>query len=198
MQIDPNALGRRERYQLLTRAFIPRPIAWMSTVSEAGIRNLAPFSFCGAITSDPITVMVSVGRRHGAFKDTAANLMETGEGVLHIAHKPLLAPMVASSADFPPEVDEFEQVGLTPVPSHRVRAPRIAEAAVAMEVVVNHHREIGHGPVDLFLLEVVLVHLAEGLLRSDGIDPGLLSALGRLGGTSYCDTRTHFEQPRPD
>ncbi|MGE3166454.1 MAG: flavin reductase family protein [Planctomycetota bacterium] len=198
MQIDPELLAPRDRYRLLTHAFVPRPIAWMSTVSPAGVANLAPFSFCGAVTSEPLMLMVSVGRRRGARKDTADNLLATGEGVLHIPHSELVAQMVASSAELAPEVDEFEHVELAKARSVRVRAPRVAAAAIAMEVLVERHFEVGDGPVDLFLLRAVLLHLADEFLVDGVPQPERLSAIGRLGAASYLNTHSTFEMQRPE
>jgi flavin reductase (DIM6/NTAB) family NADH-FMN oxidoreductase RutF len=197
MEIDPKDLAPREAYQLLTACVIPRPIAWASTVDGTGVVNLAPFSFFGGVTSHPPTVMVSVGRRAGRPKDTGANLLATGEAVVHIPTRALAAAMVATSADVEPHVDEFALAGLTPVPSVRVRPPRVAEATVALECVRRHHQEVGAGPVDLFLLEVVYVHLRDEDVVDGLPDAGRMAAVGRLGGTLYCDTAAPFAVPRP-
>ena len=105
--------------------------------------------------------------------------------------------MIATSADAEAHVDEFALAGLTPVPSERVAPPRVKEAAVAMEAVLRHHMEVGDGPVDMFLLEVVRLHLDDEVLVDGRPDPARLAAVGRLGGQSYCDTAQPFEIPRP-
>jgi flavin reductase (DIM6/NTAB) family NADH-FMN oxidoreductase RutF len=197
MQIDPHALAPRDAYRLLTACLIPRPIAWASTVDAGGTVNLAPFSFFGGVTSHPLTVMVSVGRRQGRPKDTGANILATGEAVVHVPTRPLATAMVATSAEVPPEVDEMALAGLTPVPSVRVRPPRVAEAAVALECVSRHHMEVGAGPVDLFLLEVVHVHVDDALVVDGLPDAARMRAVGRLGGTLYCDTAAPFSLDRP-
>jgi len=197
MQIDPAALSPRDAYHLMIACVIPRPIAWTSTVDAEGRPNLAPFSFFGGVTSNPMTVMVSVGRRGGTEKDTGANLKATGEAVVHICTRPLADAMVATSADAAPGVSEFELAGLQAVPSSRVKPPRVEAAAVAMEGRVVHHMEVGQAPVDLFLLEVVHLHLADAMLVDGRPDPARLSAVGRLGGAGYCDTSEPFEVRRP-
>jgi len=197
MHIDVSTLPARDAYQLMIACLIPRPIAWVSTVDQGKRTNLAPFSFFGGVTSSPPTVMVSVGRRDGERKDTARNLLATREAVVHIPHRALAEKMVASAAGLPPEESEFDATGLTTAPSVAVRAPRIADAAVAMEVVLRQHQEVGNGPVDLFLLEVLHVHLADDLLRDGLPDPALFQAVGRLGGASYCDTGAPFSVERP-
>ncbi len=185
MEIDPAALSRREAYQLMIACVIPRPIAWLSTVSAEGQGNLAPFSFFGGVTSDPPTVMVSIGKVTGARKHTADNLLATREGVLHIPTMALAEKMVASAAAVPREVDELALVGLTRVPSSVVRPARIAEAPLALEVVVAEHREWGRAKMDLFLLEVVRVHCDDALLVDGVPDPARLDPVGRLGGQLY-------------
>ncbi|MFN0058711.1 MAG: flavin reductase family protein [Planctomycetota bacterium] len=198
MQIDPAALSAPERYQLMIQCLVPRPIAWVSTVSPAGAANLAPFSFFGGVTAAPFTVMVSVGRRRsGAHKDTARNLLDTGEAVIHIPHRPLAEAMVKSSAEVDPGVDEFALTGLAKTPSVRVAPPRVASAAIAMEARRVQHFEVGTAPVDLFLLEVLLVHVADEFYQAGNIDPARLNAVGRLGGSSYCNTTAVFDVPRP-
>ncbi len=197
MQIDPASLSPRDAYHLMIACVIPRPIAWTSTVDAEGRPNLAPFSFFGGVTSNPMTVMVSVGRRGGAEKDTGANLKATGEAVVHICTRPLAEEMVATSAEAAPGVSEFALAGLQPAPSTKVKPPRVEGAAVAMEARVAHHLEVGEAPVDLFLLEVVHLHLDPALLVDGRPDPALLRAVGRLGGAGYCDTAAPFEVRRP-
>jgi flavin reductase (DIM6/NTAB) family NADH-FMN oxidoreductase RutF len=197
MEIDPRSLDKQDAYLMLTACVIPRPICWISTVDVAGVRNLAPFSFFGGVTTDPMTVMVSVGRKRGGRKDTAANLLATGEGVVHITPRRLAAAMVTSSANVTPEVDEFELAGLEALPATHVAAPRIGGAPIAMEVRTERHLEVGNGPVDLFLLEIVHLHLDPALLVDGRPDPAKVAAVGRLGGAGYCDTSAPFEIERP-
>lgn len=197
MDIDPRTLSAKEKYLLLISLVVPRPIAWVSTLDEEGRANLAPFSFFGGVTSHPPTVMLSVGPKRGAKKDTAANLLARGEGVVHICHRALAEAMVATSADVAPEVDEFELAGLAKAPSEKVAPPRIAGAAIALESRVERHLEIGTGPNDVFLLEVVHVHVDDDLVVDGLPDPSLLKAVGRLGGSLYCDTASPFAVERP-
>jgi len=197
MQIEPKNLAARDAYRLVTSCVIPRPIGWVSTLDGAGNANLAPFSFFGAISSKPFLVMLSVGRRRGQRKDTANNLLAAGEAVIHIPHRPLAEQMVATSAEVEAEVDEFDLAGLQKLPATRVAPPRVAEAAVALEAKLIQHQEVGDGPVDLFLLEVVWVHLADTFLSEGVPDPQRLAAVGRLGDAFYSDTAATFAIQRP-
>lgn len=198
MQIDATVLRGIEAYHLVTTCVVPRPVAWLSTVDASGRPNLAPFSYFAGVTATPPTVVVSIGRVRGRRKDTAANLLAVGEGVVHIAPRRLAAAMVATSADVPPEVDEFELAGLAKAPSVDVRPPRIADAPIAMEVRVSQHLEVGDGPSDVFFLRIVRFHLDDGIVDADGRpDPVRLDATGRLGGERYCASSDVFEIPRP-
>ncbi|MDA1194922.1 MAG: flavin reductase family protein [Planctomycetota bacterium] len=197
MEVDPALLSARDSYRLMIACVIPRPIGWASTLAADGTPNLAPFSYFGGVAATPMTVMLSVGRRNGVRKDTASNLLATREAVIHIPHHALGEAMVATSAEAAPEVDEFALAGLTPVPSTRVRPPRIREAAIAMEAVLTQHLEVGASPMDLFLLEIVHLHLDDAFVVDGLPDAGRLRALGRLGGAAYCDTAAPFEIPRP-
>lgn len=196
MEIDPKTLSPREAYHLLISLVVPRPIAWVSTLDAQGRANLAPFSFFGGVTSHPPTVMVSVGRRKGEPKDTAANLLATREAVVHLPHRPLAEAMVRTSTEAAPEVDEFDLAGLAKAPAERVAPPRVADAAIALECTLEQHLEVGDGPNDVFLLEVVHIHLADEVAVDGKADPALLKAVGRLGGSLYCDTAEPFEITR--
>lgn len=196
MLVDPASLAPKDRYRLMIATVVPRPIGWVSTQATGGVPNLAPFSYFGAISSSPMTVMLSVGRRRGERKDTAVNLLETGEAVIHIAHRPLAEAMVATSAEVGPDVDEFALAGLTAVPAEVVAPPRVAEAAIAMECRMTTHLEVGETPMDVFFLEVLRLHLDDEILVDGLPDPARLAAVGRLGGEGYCDTAHPFEVPR--
>ena len=197
-QLRPEDLDRAGRYHLMTACVVPRPIAWTSTISAAGITNLAPFSFFGGVSSDPWTVMLSVGRRRdGTHKDTARNLLDSGEAVIHISTRENEVAMVASSAGLAPDQSEIDHLDLPTVASVDVAPPRIEGAAIALECQRVHHQEVGRTPVDLFLLEVVRVHLREDLLVDDLPDATQLAAVGRLGGTRYCTTDDTYEIDRP-
>lgn len=192
MEIDPATLSPRDAYRTLIACVIPRPIGWISTISAEGHVNLAPFSFFGGVTTSPPTVMLSVGRRQGQPKDTGANLLATRECVVHIPHRPLAEAMVKTSAELAPDEDEFAYAGLHQVPSSLVKPPRVQEAAIAMEARVAQHLEIGTGPVDVFFLEILRLHLDDAILVDGLPDASRLGAVGRLGGADYCDTSNVF------
>lgn len=197
MEIDPAALSPRDAYRFLTACLVPRPIAWISTLDADGRANLAPFSFFGGLSSDPPTVMISVGRRKGARKDTARNLVATGEAVIHLPSRALAEAMVATSADVAADVDEFDLARLEKVASVHVRPWRVVGAPVAMEARVVSHHEVGRSVNDVFFLEVVRFHVDDAVLVNGVPDPVRLDVVGRLGGVSYCRTTDVFAIERP-
>ena len=187
--IAVDQLDRRQRYQLMIASVIPRPIAWTSTIATDGTPNIAPFSFFGGVSSDPPTVMLSIGRRaDGSCKDTAQNLIDSKEAVIHICPVSEGEAMVATSAPLGPAESEFEKVGLATVASSIVAPQRLARSAIAIEARAIDHREVGNGPVDLFLLEALCFHLRSDLIVDGLPDAKRLDALGRLGGNLYCST----------
>jgi flavin reductase (DIM6/NTAB) family NADH-FMN oxidoreductase RutF len=198
MEIRPDDLDRRNRYGLLISALVPRPIAWVSTVDAQGGRNLAPFSFFGGVSSNPLLVAVAIGRRKGSKKDTLSNLETVGEGVIHVATEELSEAMVLSSGDYPEEIDEFALTGLRTAPSVLVRPERIADAPVAMEFRVDRIIEVGDDPDGLVLARILLFHVRDDLLEGGRIRADRLHAIGRLGGHGYCRTRDLFDMERPD
>lgn len=187
--VDPAGLDPVQLYRLMISVVVPRPIAWVSTVSEDGVRNAAPFSYFQALSSRPPMVMIAVGkRRGGAFKDTRANIEATGEFVVNIVSEPSGAAMVKTSVGYEPDEDEFERVGLEAAPSERVAPPRIAASAVSLECKLDRVLEVGTSGVCIG--EVLLFHVRDDVLSEDGtVDPVRLRPLGRLGGSNYAPLR---------
>ncbi len=187
MQIDPNDHNPQLIYQLMTSVIVPRPIAWVSTLSRDGVLNLAPFSFFNGITSKPPLLSIAVSRRRGIRKDTAHNASSTGQFVVNVVTEPHLDKMVETSADHPPDVDEFASVGLTPIDSVVVKPPRVAEAPVQLECLTQQIVEISPGIVDLVIGEVVMFHLSDELPVDDDlrVSAAALRPIGRLGADEY-------------
>lgn len=195
----PSELSPSRNYFLLTSLLVPRPIAWVTTRSEEGVVNVAPFSFYGGISGNPPILGLGIARRpDGRRKDTARNAIETGEFVVHLAEEPLLAEMVGSSAAWEPEVSEAETLGLELEESRVLSVPSLAAARVRLECRLHQHQEVGHGPVDFLMGEVVAFVLADGLLDEAGrVDEEALAPLSRLGGAWYAPVRDRFRAQRP-
>ncbi|MFO1033093.1 MAG: flavin reductase family protein [Hyphomicrobiales bacterium] len=176
---------------------VPRPIGWISTVSKAGINNLAPYSFFNAFADDPNYVAFGSGGR----KDTLRNTEETGVFAFNLATYALREAMNASSASVAPEVDEFKLAGLTPVPCTMIAAPRVAESPVALEC--RHFKTVelpgDDGSVADYLVigRVVGVHIDDRYIVEGRVDTAALQAIARLGYSEYATVDTVWRMRRP-
>lgn len=199
MRIDPSGLTGKEIYQLMSGAIVPRPIAWVSTVGANGVHNLAPFSYFSGICSRPPTICLSIARRNGDKKDTVLNIEWAGDFVINVVDETLVEKMNQTSADYPPEVSEFDVVGLTPIRGDRVKSPRVGEAPISMECRLVQMLEFGDPPdrTSLIIGEIVQMHIVDRVLRDGKIDFAQLRAVGRLAGDLYCRTGDLLSLKRP-
>jgi len=201
MQIDPKKQTFKDNYKLMIGSILPRPVAFVSTVSPAGIHNLAPFSFFTGITSDPPTICFSPTRRgtDGMPKDTLLNIKANGEFVINIVTEDIAAQMNDCATEFPPEIDEFEMTGLTPSPASVVAPPLIKESPISFECKKMQIIEIGKaraGGGFLVIGEIVMFHVADHLLSHGRIDTGQLKPIGRLAGAEYTKLGERFTLER--
>jgi len=200
--IDPASIPPAETYAFLTGCVIPRPIAFVSSLSGAGVANLAPFSFFNAGgAAPPSVVFMPVTNGAGRDKDTLHNVRETGEYVIHLVPFALKERMNQASADYPPEVDEFVEAGFTKVASVRVKPWRAAECPIALECRLFRIVEHGSGPyhANYVIGEVVYIHVAEAVLMNGRVDAAKLDVIARLGGPNYTRVTQEsiFGLPRP-
>ena len=187
-------------YKLVIGTIVPRPIAFVSTVSPEGVANLAPFSFFNGVCNHPPTVLFSVVDRKGEKKDTARNVEAHPEFIVHIVSEGIAEKMNVTCGDYGAHVSEFVEAGFTAVPGTRVRVPRVAEAQVAMECRLLRIVDVGHPPDGAHVVfgEVIHWHLQDGLLDSrNRVDADKLRAIGRMGGIEYTRTRDRFSIERP-
>ncbi|MGW0020501.1 flavin reductase family protein [Rhodococcus sp. NPDC003382] len=177
---EPAELSPGRFYRLLTATIVPRPIAWVSTVSADGVANVAPYSFFTvASVAPPVVQFTSVGR-----KDSVRNIEETGEFVINIATVPLMEQVNETSAGFAHDVDEFAQVGLRAECSERVHPPRVAESPASIECTLHRIIEVG----DCFVVmgDVVAVTVRPDVLAEDGAPNfSALAPASRLGRTEW-------------
>jgi len=201
LTLDPEAEARTNIYKLMIGAIVPRPIAFVSSVDEQGVRNLAPFSFFSAVCSKPPTVLFCPGIRAATRerKDTLNNVLATKEFVVNIVSEEIAERMNLTSAEVGPEVDEFELSGLTPLASVIVRPPRVAESPVQMECKLREVVTISDQPGggSIVIGEVLRFHVREDLVDNFRVDADRLKAIGRMGGPTYCRTRDRFDMERP-
>ena len=201
MQIDPQASTPDAVYPYIVSIVNPRPIAWVTTVGETGVVNLAPFSFYNAFGADPPVVVFSPTlKRDGTKKDTLKNIELNGEFVIHASVESLADKINLTSKELPPDQSEVELAGLHTVASVKVKPPRIAEAPVAMECKLLQIIPVGHGPIsaNLVIGEIVMIHIADDLFDDRGqVDPRKLKTLARMGGTYWLKSTDLFELKRP-
>ena len=185
---DTGALSGRERYQLLTSLVVPRPIAWISTRSAEGRRNLAPFSYFAAVSATPFLVSVSIGSRGAVEKDTLRNIRQTGAFCINLATEPQLVQMNETAGEWGPEVDEFERAGLESAQADAVDAPYVPSAPAVLECRVFKIVELEGSPNTLVIGETLRIRLADEIPLAPGTlfaDSAALRPLARLWGDLY-------------
>ena len=201
MIVDPAASSIHDIEKLLVGVILPRPIAFVSTLSADGVANLAPFSFFTAVCPNPPVVCFcnSVRLRDGSKKDTLRNVEATGEFVINVVSEDFAQKMVACSGDYPCDVSEFDVSGLTPIPSDIVKPPRVKESRVQMECkllqVVTVSSEPGGG--SLVMGQVLRFHVDDAIVKDGRVDADLLRPIGRMGGLDYVRTTDRFSMARP-
>jgi len=201
MRLDFSTLATRDAYQWMISTILPRPIAWVSTISSDGKTNLAPFSFFQGVTANPPTLMfVPVNNRQGIKKDTVRNIEAVPEFVVNLVSHRLAEQMNATAALLPYGESEFEKFGIAAAPSQRIRPPRVAAAPVAFECELYKIMLIGEGPsaANVIFGRILLAHVRDDVLGADGkADAAKLDLIGRLGGEDYTTTREIFSVRRP-
>ena len=201
MIIDPSSTPPSDVYRLMIGAIVPRPIAFVSTRSPEGILNLAPFSFFTAVSANPPVICFSpmISGRDGGWKDTLRNVELTREFVVNVVSEDFIQEVNICSTEFPPEVDEFEASGLTPIPSDLVTPARVKESRINMECKLVQVVHVSSKPLggSLVLGEVVRFHVDDALFENYRIDPDKLRPVGRMGGPTYTRTTDRFNLERP-
>lgn len=200
MILNPTSHPPPDMYKVMSGLIVPRPIAFVSTISADGVPNVAPFSYFMPICATPPLFAFSIGQRGDGQKHTLANILHSREFVLNIVTDDIAEAMNASAADVGPEIDEFQLAGLTAAASDLVSAPRVAESPANFECRLVETREYGDPPrfYTVVVGEIVLAHIDDRLLSEDGsADPLQLKAVGRLSGSTYCRTTGIFDLQRP-
>ena len=173
--LDPETISSRDFYAVLNAVVVPRPIAWVSSLSANGVLNLAPHSFFTvACVRPPMVQFTSVGR-----KDSLNNVEATGEFVVNFAAEPLFEQVNATATNFPPEISEFAAVGLTTEPAATVAVPRVAESPVAIECGLHTTLELGDSTVVIGRVRHIAID--EAVLDGDHPEITKLRPLARLG-----------------
>ncbi|MCL4117817.1 UNVERIFIED_CONTAM: hypothetical protein GTU68_054806 [Idotea baltica] len=190
ISIIPKNTPTAEVHQYLLGAVAPRPICWASTVDKDGNLNVAPYSFFNVFSSNPPIAIFSSNRKvsDNTTKDTLKNIEETMEVVINVVPHSLVKQMALTSISYPPDVNEFEKAGLTPIASDLIKPFRIAESPVQLECVVTEIKPLGDkgGAGNLIFCEIVKIHINEAILDEDKkIDPNKIDLMGRMGRAFY-------------
>jgi flavin reductase (DIM6/NTAB) family NADH-FMN oxidoreductase RutF len=202
MNVRPDEVPHREFYRLLIGAVVPRPIAWVSTLSD-GRLNLAPFSFFNLVSAKPPLLGFAPSLRQvdgrPAPKDTLRNIRETGEFVVNVVTFAVAEAMNLTSGDYESSINEFEVAKLATRPSQVVRPPQVAASPVSFECRAEWIIDFGSEPASgsLVIGEIVSVHLEDEVLRDGRFDGDALDLIGRMGGTQYSRTTERFDMKRP-
>ncbi|MBK7810127.1 MAG: flavin reductase family protein [Saprospiraceae bacterium] len=188
--IIPGTIPTGELHQYLLGSVAPRPIAFVSTIDEFGRTNLAPYSFFNAFSSNPPILVFSSNRRveGNTTKDTLHNIMASKECVINVVNYEIVRQMMVCSVDFPNDISEFEEAGLTPTKAQMVKAPLVLESPVNMECKVEQIITLGDqgGAGHLIICHVVCMHINESVLdENDKIDPHKIDLMGRMGRAFY-------------
>jgi flavin reductase (DIM6/NTAB) family NADH-FMN oxidoreductase RutF len=202
MRFDLDPATSALSYKLLASTVTPRPIAWVTTISNAGVLNAAPYSFFNVMGSVPPTVAIGIMAAPGrGFKDTARNVLETGEFVINLVPEGLAEAMNLTCMDAPPEESELDIAGLEPAPAAHVRPPRIAASPVALECVTLSSVNVSAEQL-IVIGKVLAIHVDDPFLldvERGHVDTPRLGLIGRMHGAGwYTRTADLFQIDRPD
>lgn len=200
LSIDPMQNSERENYKFLIGSIIPRPIAFVTSMSKEGILNGAPFSYFSIVSANPPMISLSIQRKEGNQKDTARNILATKEFVAHIVDDTNVEKVNKTAAVLPPEQSEIELANLTPITSEKLSIKGVKEAKIRMECILENSLQLGGNETpscDLIIGRIVQFHIDENIYEQGRIDPIGLSAISRLAGNDYAKIGEIFTIERP-
>lgn len=200
MRFDLDQVGTANAYKLLAATVMPRPIAWVVTQDSEGRTNAAPFSFFNVMGSAPPTVAIGIlGDPERGFKDSAKNILDTGEFVVNLVPERLVQAMNITAVDAPRGMDELELAGLRTTPSTHIAPPRIADSPVGFECV--SHSTVVTGPAQAVVIgRVLAVHIDDRFVLDSErcyVDTPALDLVARSYGSTYVRAQDTFELDRP-
>jgi flavin reductase (DIM6/NTAB) family NADH-FMN oxidoreductase RutF len=197
MKLDVGDLSNAERHKLLGNLVVPRPIFLVSTLSKSGNANLAPYSLSNIICYTPAMVFLTPMRKPGGNKkDTLVNIEQTQEFVINMVTEDMAQQMTITSRAYPPEVNEFQMSGLTPVPSDLVKPSRVAESPFNLECRLKQIIPFGDPldiTADMILGTILRVHIADNYYNGGAVDTASAHLIGRMGLGFYTRTRDLFK-----
>lgn len=189
LHYEPKELSVVDVHKLLLGGVAPRPIALVSTISVDGIHNLSPFSFFNAFGANPPIIAFSPARRgrDASLKDTYINIKNTGECVVQVVTYDMVEQINLASAEFPPDINEFDKCGLTPIASDLVKPMRVKESPFQMECILRDLLSYGSGgaSANIAICEVLKFHVDENIFQDRIIHPDKIDLVARMGGDFY-------------
>ena len=195
MRLSPFDIPSKDRYKIVTATILPRPIAWVSTISADGVPNLAPFSFFTVASSDPFTLLFSCSHKpDGSKKDTWVNAEASSEFVVNLTNHATAEAMNITATTFPHGVSEFDAAGLTPAPCQTISAPRVLEAPVSFECKLTQIVEVGGNAV--IFGAVQMIHIDDAIYDGNYVNLAAMQPIGRLAGSGYYRVTDLFEMVR--
>ena len=198
MIIDPKEQSFQDNHKLMIGSIIPRPIALVSTISNEGIKNLAPFSYFNGVCSKPPTIMFSPARRgwDGKEKDTLKNIRQIKEFSINLVSESFVEKMVVCGTDYEPEIDEFNMANLTPISSKKIKPPILKESKIKFECILNQIIQIGNNEAGggfVVIGEIILFHINDEIYKKGHLDLQSFNPVGRLAGNWYSRITNNFE-----
>lgn len=195
--VDGDSLDTETSYRLLVGCVVPRPIAWITTIDEAGRVNAAPFSSFNYVATSPPMLAVNIATRPGSgeSKDTALNILSSKEFVVNVATLDNLELMHQSAKEYPREISETETLGIALLPSKHVKPPRIAISPIQMECKLDQVVHLGRGINTLYIGEVVAFHLSHDVYDGQRVDVAAMRPVSRLGGPFYAGLGELIHRP---
>lgn len=195
VEVGTEGMDTATAYALICGVVVPRPVAWITTVSADGVVNAAPFSSYNYVAHSPPMVAVNIGSRLGELKDTARNIRETGWFCVNVATESVMETMHLCGADYPPEIGEPEALGIALLPGRMTPVPRIAASPVHMECRLDQTMTLGRGLNTLYIGEVLAFHLSDAVYDGKYVDSVKLQPIARLGGPYYAGLGQVFHRP---
>ena len=198
MIIEPDGLTGLEAYRLLISLIVPRPIAWVTSMSPDGVVNAAPYSFFSGVSSKPPVISVSAGYGKRGEKDTPRNIAATGKFVVNLVGEHQADQMNLTATEYPYGMSETEELGIELAPSQTVSVPRIADSPAALECKLDRIIPVGDPPASLILGEGLAYWVRDDLEwdRVKGIDHHALNVIGRLHLDEYLRITETFSMGR--
>lgn len=195
LSFDPEQQTERENYKLLTGSIIPRPIAFVTSIGKDGTLNAAPFSYFNIVSADPPMISLSIQKREGGLKDTARNILEAKEFVVHIVDEDNVGQVNETSASLPPDESEIDLTELTLTDSEKVNVPAVNESKLRFECRLEHAADL-HG-TQLIVGRIVRYQVDESIYQDGRISYEALKPVSRLAGANYAKLGEVFSLKRP-